>query len=123
MRHCVECRLGGEAEDVVVERTSIDALTGHLDESGHPIIDEVLTAFVEFGVGAAEALRRLLGNIDPTDQCAEKHAANDPVRLPGFEQRHYREFFTARRMSSLRAGWLSAPTTVSASMVSIGWTY
>ena len=62
MRDCVECRLRGEAEDVVVERTSIQALTGHLGESRHPVADELLTTFVEFRVSPAEALRGLLGH-------------------------------------------------------------
>ena len=74
MRHRVECRLCGEAEDVVVERTGIQALTGHLDESRHPVVDELLTTFVEFRVGPAEALWGLLGHEDLNGQHAEKHA-------------------------------------------------
>jgi hypothetical protein len=63
----------------------------------------------------------LLGNTNRTGQRAEKHAANDPIRPPEPEQRQYRGFLTARNASSnLRAG---ARGTVSASMVSIGWTY
>ena len=94
MRHRVECRLRGEAEDVVVERTGIQALTGHLDESRHPVVDEPLTTFVEFRVGPAEASWGLLGHDDLNGQHAEKHAASDPIRSSEPEQRHYREFLT-----------------------------
>jgi hypothetical protein len=103
MRYCVEGRLCGEAENVVVERTGIQALTGHLDESRHPVVDEMLTTFVEFRVSPAEASWGLLGDHnDRTGERAEKHAASEPIRSPELEQRHYREFLNARNTSKSR---------------------
>ena len=53
----VEGRLCGEPENVVVERTGIQALAGHLGEAGHPVADELLTTCVEIRVRPADALR------------------------------------------------------------------
>ena len=63
MGHRVERRLRGEAEDVVVERTRLQLPTGHLDESRHPVVDELLATFVESGVGAPEAGRLAGGGL------------------------------------------------------------
>jgi hypothetical protein len=102
MRHCVEGRLCGEPEDVVVERTGIQGLTGHLGEPRHPVVDEPLTTFVEFRVSPAEALWGLLGHGEHDEingQRAEKHAPYDRRRSPEPEQRHYRELLNAQNSS------------------------
>ena len=54
MRDRVECRLRRKAEDIVVERTGVQVLAGHLVESRHPVGDEMLTTLVEFRYASAK---------------------------------------------------------------------
>ena len=100
VRHRVEGRLRGEAEDVVVERARGHALAGHLDESRHPVVDELLPAFVEFRVRAPEASWRLLGD-EHHRQPADEHAGNDPRGAAEPEQRHSCESLSAQKASAL----------------------
>ena len=98
MRDRVECRLCGEAEDVVVERRRFDALSGHLGESRHPVGDEPLG-----DVRRAPSKRRpsvaaaVLGHDDVNGQRAQKHAGNDDRRSPATGQRHSCSPLSARK--------------------------
>ena len=60
MRDRVECRLGGEADVVVIERRGVESLSGRLAEPRDPVVDELLPLRIQAGVVAAE-LHRLLG--------------------------------------------------------------
>src|SRR6185436_17602334 len=99
MRDRLESRLRGQPEHIVVERTSIQALTGYLGESRHPVSDELLTTCVEFGVSSAEAWT-LLGRDELDGQNAEKHAPSDTEGSPEQGQRHHREPPTAQKRST-----------------------
>ena len=100
VRDRVECRLRGEAEDIVVERARIHALAGHLDESRHPVVDELLPAFVELEYAPAEASWRLLGD-EHHRQPADEHAGNDPRGAAEPGQRHSCESLSAQKASAL----------------------
>ena len=61
MRHRHERRLGGEADDVVVQRRRLDLLAGRPFEADDPAIDQLLAALVKFRVLTAKLRLRGLG--------------------------------------------------------------